>query len=65
MREAGVAPSETLLVGDSPVDMRTARAAGVRVCLARYGFGYLGFGVEKLAPVDCAIDQPADLLRVL
>jgi len=65
MSEAGVAPSETLLVGDSPVDMRTARAAGVPVCLARYGFGYLGFGVEKLGPIDWAIDQPADLLRVL
>jgi len=65
MSEAGAAPSETLLVGDSPVDLRTARAAGVPVCLARYGFGYLGFGVEKLAPVDWAIDQPADLLRVL
>jgi phosphoglycolate phosphatase len=37
---AGVAPAETLLVGDSPVDLATARRAGTHICLARYGFGY-------------------------
>ena len=29
-----------LMVGDSAVDLKTARAAGVRVCLVRYGFGF-------------------------
>ena len=37
---AGVTPAETLLVGDSPVDLATARRAGTHICLARYGFGY-------------------------
>src|SRR5436853_270249 len=35
---AGVSLDETLLVGDSAIDWRTARAAGVAVCLVRYGF---------------------------
>ena len=33
------APVDTLLVGDSTIDATTARAAGVRFCLAAYGFG--------------------------
>ena len=37
---ADVTPAETLLVGDSPVDLATARRAGTHICLARYGFGY-------------------------
>lgn len=37
---AGVAPGDTLMVGDSPIDLQTARAAGTRICLARYGFGF-------------------------
>lgn len=37
---AGASPSSTLMVGDSPVDMETARRAGARICLARWGFGY-------------------------
>ena len=38
-RRAGVEPAETLMVGDSWVDVDTARRAGARVCFARYGFG--------------------------
>ena len=33
------APAETLLVGDSTVDVATARAAGVRVCAILWGLG--------------------------
>ena len=40
MANAEVTPQETLLVGDSPVDLATARNAGAHICLARYGFGY-------------------------
>lgn len=38
MEEAGVAPSETLMVGDSTVDIQTARNAGCPSCGATYGF---------------------------
>lgn len=37
---SGAAPGTTMLVGDSPIDLATARRAGARICLARYGFGY-------------------------
>jgi phosphoglycolate phosphatase len=37
--EAGAATHETLLVGDSAVDLQTSRNAGVRSCLVRYGLG--------------------------
>ncbi len=41
MHEAGATSAGTLFVGDSMVDVETARRAGVRVCVARYGFGHL------------------------
>ena len=37
---AGATAGETLMVGDSAIDLRTARAAGTRVCLVSYGFGF-------------------------
>ena len=43
---AGVTASETILVGDSPVDLETSRRAGTRICLTRYGFGYRFAGTE-------------------
>lgn len=40
MRRFGATREETMLVGDSRIDLETARNAGVRVCLAAYGFGF-------------------------
>lgn len=40
MRQAGASRDRTLLVGDSPIDLETARRAGTHICLARYGFGF-------------------------
>ncbi|MEO5897131.1 MAG: HAD-IA family hydrolase [Vicinamibacterales bacterium] len=37
---AGVPAVEAVLVGDSPIDLETARRAGTQIVLARYGFGY-------------------------
>ena len=37
--ETGADADETLLVGDSTVDLSTARNAGIRSCLVRYGLG--------------------------
>lgn len=39
-------PSRTLLVGDSSVDIQTARAAGVAIALVRYGFGTVSPGEQ-------------------
>ena len=41
MGQASAGPHETTLIGDSTVDLQTSRNAGVRVCLARYGFGFV------------------------
>jgi phosphoglycolate phosphatase len=59
-----VPPADALLVGDSLVDWQTARAAGSRICLARYGFGYAGFPAPTLDGTEQLIDAPADLLLI-
>lgn len=64
IRSAAVRVEDTLLIGDSIIDWNTARAAGARVCLARYGFGYSQFPEEKLAREDLLVDAPIDLLRL-
>jgi phosphoglycolate phosphatase len=61
---AGVTAAETLLVGDSWVDLHTARAAGTGVCLARYGFGFVNIPAEERVGVP-AIDRPEELLTVV
>jgi len=40
MAAAGVSPSQALMVGDSKVDLDTARRAGVRCCLVSFGYGF-------------------------
>ena len=64
MARAGATIETTLLVGDSVIDWRTARAASTRVCLVRYGFGFDGVSMADLGPDDRVIDAPADLLRM-
>jgi len=39
IRESGSTPGRTLFVGDSAVDVETARRAGTKICVAAYGFG--------------------------
>ena len=63
--KAGAEPTATLLIGDSLIDWRTARAAGTRVCLAEYGFGFVDFPIEFLTGVEGRIKSPSDLLTIL
>jgi phosphoglycolate phosphatase len=65
MDRNGASAERTLLIGDSDVDLRTARASGVRLCLARYGFGFVRVDPKTIQDDDLLIDQPADLLSVL
>jgi phosphoglycolate phosphatase len=58
---SGVAPSATLLVGDSPIDQQTAQRAGAHICLARYGFGYR-FREADFRGDELFIDHPRMLL---
>lgn len=39
MRMCGAEPHETMMVGDSMVDVDVARQAGAHICVAAYGFG--------------------------
>jgi phosphoglycolate phosphatase len=60
---AGARPETTLLVGDSPIDLETARRAGTSICLARYGFGYNFPGCAP--PSASIIDSPLQLLDLV
>jgi phosphoglycolate phosphatase len=61
---AHVSAQSALLVGDSVIDWRTARAASTPFCLARYGFGFEGFPTGELTADDRVIDAPAELLAL-
>jgi phosphoglycolate phosphatase len=64
MARAAVGSSETLFVGDSPIDWGTARAAGTAICVAQYGFGFEAFSPDALATADHLVDSPAGILRL-
>jgi len=65
MEQASAAPADTVLIGDSDIDLQTARNAGVRICLARYGFGYDDLNVEDLRGDEAIVDSPAQITDVL
>jgi phosphoglycolate phosphatase len=62
MRELGARPETTLVVGDSAVDVRTARNAGVRSCGVTWGFQ-----PETLAeePPDVTVENVEELARLV
>lgn len=65
MSKAEAEPGETLLVGDSKVDLQTSRNAGVAMCLARYGFGYADLPASELRGDEAIVDAPADIADLL
>jgi phosphoglycolate phosphatase len=65
MKRHRAAAKRTVLVGDSEVDLATARAGGVRLCVARYGFGFIRIDPATLRADDWYLDQPRDLIAVL
>jgi phosphoglycolate phosphatase len=50
MASAETSPAKTLLVGDSPIDLETAKRAGVSCCLVSYGFGFRRELLEQHGP---------------
>lgn len=60
--ETNVPAGETLLVGDSGVDVQTARNGGVRCCGVSWGFQPEAF---REWPPDTIIDRPEELLAIL
>jgi phosphoglycolate phosphatase len=61
--DAGVDPGRVLMVGDSPIDLATARNSGTQICLARYGFGYR-FAPDDFRGDELFIDAPANLVTL-
>ena len=58
-----VAPAATVIVGDSWVDVATARAASIDACLVSYGFGYPGADPEHRGYARHTIASFAELTR--
>jgi phosphoglycolate phosphatase len=65
MKRHRASAKRTIFVGDSEVDLATARAGGVRVCLARYGFGFIRVDPATLDGHEWFLDQPQDLIGLL
>ncbi len=60
--EAGVPKERTMFVGDSSVDVKTARNAGVKVCGVTYGFQPETLNDD---PPDFLVDRPDQLADVV
>lgn len=65
MTQASAAPGQTMLIGDSAIDLETSRNAGVRICLARYGFGFADVPPNGLRGDEWLVDAPAEISGVL
>jgi len=59
LREFGAAPEQVMIVGDSEIDVRTARNAGTWICGVTYGFG--SHGLNEYPP-DLLVDNLTELL---
>lgn len=62
LRETGSEPHETLIVGDSGVDVLTGRNAGTWTCGVNYGFA--PHTLRDAAP-DVLVDRPGELAQLL
>jgi phosphoglycolate phosphatase len=61
LRELAVAPQEGMIVGDSEVDVQTARNAGMLAAGVNYGFGVHDRAAH---PADIYLDRFADLAKI-
>ena len=62
LRELGVAPGEALLVGDSEVDVQTARNAGTFAAAVNYGFGVHDRAAH---PADVYLERFGELVELV
>ena len=64
MAVAASSAIDTVLVGDSAIDLRTARAAGVPICLVKYGFGF-PLAAAEMSGDERLADSPGQLVEIL
>ena len=62
MASAGVTAAETMLVGDSNVDLLTARRAGARCCLVAFGFGFASVDKEPIDGDEAVVKDVSTLI---
>jgi phosphoglycolate phosphatase len=62
LRELGASADQAMLVGDSEVDVQTARNAGTLAAVVNYGFGVYD---RAAFPADLYLDQLTDLVALL
>jgi phosphoglycolate phosphatase len=62
LRELGATPSEALMIGDSEVDVQTARNAGTLAAAVNYGFGAHN---RAAYPADVYLGRLTDLVPLL
>ncbi len=60
--EIGCAAEETIIIGDSDIDVLTARNAGIWSCGVTYGFAPHSF---LPTPPDVLLDSPVELIELL
>lgn len=60
-QECGCTAEETMIIGDSDVDVLTARNAGIWSCGVTYGFAPHSL---EAAPPDVIVDSPAELAEL-
>ncbi|HZR57931.1 MAG TPA: HAD-IA family hydrolase [Terriglobales bacterium] len=61
LRETNVLPQETMMIGDSSIDMLTGRNAGLWTCGVTYGFA--PHTLVEVTP-DVTIDNPTELAEL-
>ncbi|MBZ5656839.1 MAG: HAD-IA family hydrolase [Acidobacteriia bacterium] len=62
LHETGVRPDESLMIGDSSIDVLTGRNAGMWTCGVTYGFAPQT--LEEVAP-DVVVERPGELGELL
>jgi phosphoglycolate phosphatase len=61
--ESGIAPSETIVIGDAVYDMQMAKAAGATAI--GVAWGYAAVADLRKAGADAVVERPADLLAYI
>jgi phosphoglycolate phosphatase len=62
IEETGADRRTAWMVGDSAVDVRTGRAAGVGTCGVTYGYGSAGFEFD---PPDVLVERFEDVVSIV